>query len=112
MPELLKRKTPIARKDHRCNGCGSLSIPMGFKYLRDTYAFDGRVYDWKLCDGCEDITPLVTDNAFDPDDGIGPEDYFTWADEARWSDDVNESRKAKAYLIRSGNSWILEDEDT
>lgn len=111
MPDLLKTKIPKARKIHWCDGCGGYTIPKGTVYRRDTYAFDGRVYDWKLCDPCVDITGLVFDDAIDPWDGITGEDYFAWAEDAQWSSDINVMRKAKAYLIRSGNEHMMRDED-
>lgn len=43
--EVLKNKTPIARKEHRCEFCGEV-IHVGEKYNRQTNVYDGRIYDW------------------------------------------------------------------
>ena len=43
--KVLKDKTPVARKEHRCNFCDGV-ISVGEKYYRQTNVYDGRVYDW------------------------------------------------------------------
>ena len=43
--KVLRDKTPVARKEHRCNFCGGV-ISVGEKYNRQTNVYDGRVYDW------------------------------------------------------------------
>ena len=43
--KVLRDKTPVARKEHRCNFCGGV-ISVGEKYNRQTNVYDGRVDDW------------------------------------------------------------------
>ena len=48
--KVLRDKTPVARKEHRCNFCGGV-ISVGEKYNRQTNVYDGRVDD--LVSNCE-----------------------------------------------------------
>lgn len=43
--KVLRDKTPIARKEHRCEFCGEV-IHVGEKYNRQTNVCDDRIYDW------------------------------------------------------------------
>lgn len=43
--KVLRDKTPIARKEHRCEFCGEV-IHVGEKYNRQTNVYDGCIYDW------------------------------------------------------------------
>lgn len=45
MIEVLRNKTPVARKEHRCEFCGEV-IHVGEKYNRQSNVYDGRIYDW------------------------------------------------------------------
>lgn len=99
MPELLRESRPKARKDHHCSCCTGL-IPAGTTYGRETLIYDGRIYDWLTCDGCEGLTYIVYEWAYCPDEGVGPEEYTEWAEENR--DDPEYGKAARAYLARAG----------
>ena len=45
MIKVLRNKTTIARKEHRCEFCGEV-IHVGEKYYRQTNVYDGCIYDW------------------------------------------------------------------
>ena len=45
MIKVLRNKTTIARKEHRCVFCGEV-IHVGEKYYRQTNVYDGCIYDW------------------------------------------------------------------
>lgn len=94
MPELLRSRTLTARKPHSCDTCGAIAVQPGQVYQRDTYAYDGRVYDWVVCAACAEITSRVLGWAF-TEDGIGAEHYLEWAEEHETSD-----ADAAAYLRR------------
>ena len=101
MPTLLHEARPTARKDHRCSCCGG-PIRMGLPYRRETYVYDGHVYDWLVCDPCEELTDLVWGwVAPFPDEGINRDDYIEWAREHR--DDPKRGAAARALLIRAGH---------
>lgn len=44
--QTLSSKTPVARKDHRCDYCNG-KIEKGEKYENSTHVYDGEVYTWK-----------------------------------------------------------------
>ena len=82
-PTLLKEGRVKARKTHGCSVCTSTAVQPGDTYLRSTYAFDGRVYDWLLCTVCESMTSDVWDWVSFTEDGIGADEYGEWASENR-----------------------------
>jgi hypothetical protein len=100
MPSLLKSKTVTARKAHACQTCSATAIQPGQTYERDTYAYDGRVYDWVQCGPCADIADEIWNWSIQTDEGIGREDYDEWASEFR--DDPVHGDDARAYRARIG----------
>ena len=75
----LKRRTPLARKPHRCNFCTALAIQPGQAYIRDTLIYDGRVYDWVACCACDELVVEVWDWDGASDTGIGSDEFVEWA---------------------------------
>lgn len=59
MPELLRSKKVTARKAHSCATCYAAAIQPGQSYQRDTYVYDGHVYDWVMCEACHSIASRV-----------------------------------------------------
>lgn len=57
-----------ARKEHSCDYCEK-KIVIGEEHEISTYASEGMVYDWRVCDRCK---PFV-DEAFSNDD-------YSWDD--------------------------------
>ena len=94
MPQLLKETQPVARKAHRCSSC-SIEIPPGTRYRRSTNLYDGQVYDWLTCVGCEGLTSVVWDWAGQPDEGVIFDDFDEWAHET-------DTPEAAAWLARRG----------
>jgi hypothetical protein len=102
MPTLLRSKTPRARKPHRCSCCHG-AIPIGATYDRDTFIYDGIVYDWLTCVDCEPLLAEVYRWVYPMDDeGIGPEDYEEWA--RAHVDDPKHGAAARALLDRRAGS--------
>jgi len=89
---LLKEKRVKAHKDHGCQVCTGTAIHTGETYLRSTYVYDGRVYDWVLCANCEAMTSDVWCWTGNPDEGIDAETYHEWASEYR-----DDSRSIELY---------------
>lgn len=118
MPQLLRSRTVTARKPHRCMTCNATAIRRGEQYQRDTYAYDGQVYDWVQCADCAAIGGIVFEWAGHPDEGVGADDYMEWAREAA-NEDTPEGEQARRYLARvAGESdvperwtWTCEDCD-
>lgn len=104
MPNLLRKSTPVARKVHYCRCCGAPAVQPGDKYTRETWVYDGRVYDWVSCSECDSIHNLVWAWVWDYDGGIGREEYEQWANET--ADDPEHGEAAKAYLVRAANQTI------
>lgn len=108
MPILLRERTLTARKTHTCRTCFAPAAQPGEKYRRETYVFDGRVYDWVTCQPCADLALIVWDWAMSPDDvGIGPDSYEDWARDvlAGWESDEH-AEAARAYLTRRGGDAL------
>lgn len=100
MPTLLHSAHPAARKVHRCNCCTG-EILAGTAYCRETYVYDGHVYDWKACAGCEPLNDVVWSWVSRyADEGIDQDDYIEWARDHR--DDPNHGEAARALLVRAG----------
>ncbi len=116
MPMLLKSQTVKARKVHACCTCHTPAVRPGEEYRRDTYVFDGRVYDWVMCTACIAIEGFVFAWCDYVDDGIGAEQYDEWARDTGWGADnepeaqTDEQKGALAYLARRGmivaHSWV------
>ena len=51
MSDIHSRKTVTTRKDHRCEGCVEI-IPKGSKVTRCKGKWQGRFYDYHLCEPC------------------------------------------------------------
>ena len=94
MPTLITEKTVTARKTHCCLCCGVVAIQPGDTYQRTVLAYDGRVYTWVSCAGCDSITDDVWDWCGRPDEGVGIDSYHEWAVEHR------DDPRAVAYLDR------------
>lgn len=66
--EVLRNKTPVARKEHRCKFCGEV-IHVGEKYNRQSNVYDGRIYDCdEGLDGdgfVDSLNQYVYDNHYD-----------------------------------------------
>lgn len=100
MPDLINDKTVTARKPHGCMTCGT-AIQAGETYSRQTYVYDGRVYDWVQCAECRALSGIVFRWVEDwYDEGIGQDEYVEWAREHR--DDPTQGEAARAFLARSG----------
>lgn len=101
MPSLLKSKTVKARKPHGCRTCNATAIQPGEEYQRDTYIYDGRVYDWVQCAACSTLGGLVYEWAGYPEDGIGRDEYVEWAREV-CREETLAGECARWYLSRIG----------
>lgn len=77
MPEVLQEKSPIARKEHRCDYCGG-TIHAGERYKNQTLVYDGTVYPWKSHEQCYSLTSYIE---YDPDYGISEDDFQSWVNE-------------------------------
>lgn len=102
MPDLIKARTPRARKPQWCNACQAYTIAVGHTYRRNTYTYDGRVYDWPVCQPCGLIVDLVYEWSHQLDAGITGEDFQAWAEEHR--DHPTHGEAALAYLVRAGDA--------
>lgn len=98
MPELLRSKKVRARKPHSCATCWGRAIEPGDEYQRDTYVFDGRIYDWVQCVLCAQISRTVFAWAIDAYDGIGQSEYTEWAQDH--VDSPEHGPTARLYLNR------------
>lgn len=105
MAELIAKKTVTARKVHRCMTCGQPAVQPGEQYKRETYVYDGHVYDWVQCPLCLALVSVIWEWAWHSDDGICEDDYQVWASEYR--NDPEHGEAARAYLIRTG--WTTEE---
>lgn len=102
MPVLLREKTFVARKAHRCDTCEATAISAGESYSRQTYVYDGRVYDWVQCGACRAIAgDVFTWMEGWYDEGISRDDYLEWAREHK--DHPVHGEAARAYLTRTGH---------
>ncbi|HEU5223454.1 MAG TPA: hypothetical protein VFU07_07210 [Candidatus Lumbricidophila sp.] len=95
--ELLRSKMVKARKAHRCRTCASVAVAVGDTYSRDTYVYDGRVYDWVQCRECVALSGAVFNWCSYVDEGIGAEQYEEWATEH-----ADHDERAQAFLARWG----------
>lgn len=102
MPTCLREANPVARKAHRCDCCNG-HIEPGERYHRSTNLYDGRVYDFRCCNGCDGLTSVVWDWAGRPDEGVNCEDFIEWAQGEHESDGVH-ATAARALLGRAGLS--------
>lgn len=101
MPDLIRSKTAKARKTHKCQTCSETAVEPGQTYTRDTYAYEGTVYDWVQCTACSALTDAVWDWIVYTDEGISREEYYEWANEFVDEDTPN-GEAARAYLERIG----------
>lgn len=101
MPDLIKTKDVKARKAHVCETCNDTAIQPGETYTRDTYVYDGRMYDWVQCAACSAIGGIVYEWAGCPDEGVARDDYVEWARESATADTL-EGERARWYLARVG----------
>jgi len=101
MPDLLKTKDVIARKAHGCQTCNATAIQPGEMYTRDTYVYDGRIYDWVQCVECSTLGGAVFRWAGYPDEGVSRDEYYEWARELVDTDTL-EGERARWYLSRIG----------
>lgn len=101
MAVLLSSTRPTACKTHQCDACLTI-IEEGTRYSRSAIAYDGRVSSWKSCTDCVPLNVEVWDWAYQPEDGVGPDEYGEWAEEHR--DDPEHGEAARAYLARRGGA--------
>lgn len=79
---LLRSARRTARKAHPCSYCRQPAVQPGGVYVRDTFVFDGQVYDWITCTPCEAVWRKVWDWMGPWDEaGITGEDCVEWARE-------------------------------
>lgn len=100
MTTLLRERQPVARKQHRCHMCHTAIHP-GERYERTTWLGDSGLYDWVECQAC--VADLIGNRVLVwswRDDGIGPEDAITWADECSRQDGLD-TEAARRYLARA-----------
>ena len=72
--KVLRDKTPIARKEHRCEFCGEV-IHVGEKYNRQTNVCDDRIYDWVSHCDCTQLAYEL--NMFDDcDEGLDDDGFI------------------------------------
>lgn len=67
--KVLRDKTPVARKEHRCNFCGGV-ISVGEKYNRQT-----NVYDWVSHCECSKLA-CELDMYNDCDEGLDDDEFI------------------------------------
>lgn len=79
MPTHLKRKSPVAKKTRICNFCGC-KIEAGTAYWRDTFVYDGTVYDWITHKECMTASHKLCMYDDCDDNGLGPEDFSEYID--------------------------------
>lgn len=72
--KVLRDKTPVARKEHRCDFCGEV-ISVGEKYNRQTNVYDGRVYDWVSHNECSKLA-CELDMFDDCDEGLDDDGFI------------------------------------
>jgi hypothetical protein len=98
MPQQLREATRVARKVHYCGMCGGV-IKIGERHHVSTNVYDGRVYDWRTCEGCDgdNIVNEVYFWAGHPDEGVDIESASEWAHEH-----VSGHDAARRWLARSG----------
>lgn len=72
--KVLRNKTPIARKEHRCEFCGEV-IHVGEKYNRQTNVYDDRVYDWVSHCDCSQLA-YELDMFDDCDEGLDGDGFI------------------------------------
>lgn len=102
MARLIKAKSLKARKFHYCRNCGTEIAAPGEFYRRETYVYDGSVYNWTTCDECEKIIHDVHMWCGWPEEGIGREEFYEWAIDQENDDMYGEY--AKSYLARVKNA--------
>jgi len=116
MPRLIAEKVVRARNAHACQTCFQTAVQPGEQYTRSTYAADGHVYNWVMCDACRNISAHVF-KWIDYDGGIGADEYDEWAYDTGWGADqdpqsqTDEQKAAIAYLVRRrkmivDHAWI------
>lgn len=78
--EVLKTKTPTAKKEHKCDLCSG-KIQVGEKYRRTTCLFDGTVYDWLSHLECSKVSSKL--DMYDRcwDDGLSEDTFREFIDE-------------------------------
>ncbi len=74
MIKVLRNKTTIARKEHRCEFCGEV-IHVGEKYYRQTNVYDGCIYDWVCHCDCLQLA-CELDMFDDCDEGIDGDGFI------------------------------------
>lgn len=74
MGEFCKEKTPIARKEHKCDLCHR-PIAKGERYVRIAQAEDGDFFDSKYHTGCYELVCDFIDKNI-----VGCEIYFNESD--------------------------------
>lgn len=75
---LVRERRPRSRGRVCCSVCLG-RIPVGVRYLRQTVRAQGRISDWLVCPGCEDLVPDIVCLSTAPDRACTPEDADEWA---------------------------------
>jgi len=73
-PELIRKKTPLARKEHRCSECGSV-ITVGERYEYVSGKWEGDFSTYKTCPDCVAIR-----------DALDEMPCFCWGHGCLWED--------------------------
>lgn len=91
MIKVLRNKTPIARKEHRCEFCGEV-IHIGEKYNRQTNVCDDRVYDWVSHYDCSQLACEL--NMFDDcDEGLDGDGLNQYVYDNHYDDKIDDIAK-------------------
>ena len=109
--KILKDKTPIARKEHRCDFCGGM-ISVGEKYNRQTNVYDGSIYDWvSHCEGSQLAYELdmyeYCDEGLDSDEFIGCLNQYVY--ENHYDDKIDDIAKDWQLPRRELVKKVLDD---
>lgn len=77
----IRTKNRKARKDHKCDYCGS-NIYIGEIYENQTNVDGGAIYEWKSCKHCEPIVTKMWKEWGDMfGDGLGEQSFWEYVTE-------------------------------
>lgn len=96
MSYVIRRETPKARKQHRCDLCGRV-IDCGEEYLRLWSLSDDGPYTWKECAHCQALWAVYSFSEllwYDEDYGYTPEDIRDG-----WEPDTPEAAEHKKQWL-------------
>ena len=99
--KVLRDKTPVARKEHRCNFCGGV-ISVGEKYNRQTNVYDGCVYDWVSHCECSKLA-CELDMFDDCDEGLDDDGFIDnlnqYVYDNHYDDKIDEDWQLSCYEL-------------